>query len=204
MTPVSAAVLGSDHDGVCDATEQQVGTDPHKADSDGDGLPDLIELANGFNPVDAGNPALDQVAQLEARVGAGLDFPARATVEGDGQGVSGLFQAISALYSDGVSAEDFFTGASAVSADPSDGVRNIDATGARFDSVFGHTRLVFSLHFEYPGSANPPKCAKAYPFRYSVKSDDGSTYADRLFLLVLMPEGQLGSDVSYCEPKSCQ
>jgi hypothetical protein len=204
MTPFVPPVSDQDHDGVCDATEQQVGTDPHAADSDGDGLPDLIELANGFNPIDAANPALDQVGQLEARVGATLDFPVRATVEGDGQGVSGLFQAISALYGDGVSAEDFFTGASAVSADPSDAVRNIDATGAHFDSVFGHTRLVFSLHFEYPGSANPPKCGKAYPYRYSVKSDDGSTAADRVFLLILAPEGQAGGTVAFCQSRSCQ
>lgn len=204
MTPPPMPVSDSDHDGVCDATEQQVGTDPHAADSDGDGLPDLIELANGFNPIDAANPAPDQLGQLEARAGASLDFPVRATVEGDGQGVSGLFQAISALYGDGVSAEDFFAGASAVSADPSDAVRNIDTTGAHFDSVLGHTRLVFSLHFEYAGSANAPSCGKAYPFRYSVKSDDGSTAADRVFLLILTAEGETGGHVTYCQPRGCQ
>lgn len=197
-------VIDRDHDGLCDATERQIGTDPLAVDTDGDGLPDLIELGNGFDPTDSSTPAPDQVAYLEARPGAILDFAVRATVDGHGQGVSGLFQAITSIYADGTTAEDFFSAASAVSADPVDGARSIDTSAARFDSVLGRTRLGFSLHFEYAGSAKPPECAKAYPFRYSTKSDDGATMAVRLFLLVVAPAGQAGHDASYCLPSDCQ
>jgi hypothetical protein len=194
----------ADHDGLCDATEEQVGTDPRSPDSDGDGLPDLIELGNGFDATDPSSPATDQVAVLEARDGAALDFPVRATVDGDGQGVSGLFQSISSIYVDQTTAQDFYTGSIAISADPVDGVRSIDARSARFDSVLGRTRLVFSLHFEYGAEAKPVKCAKSYPFRYSMKSDDGDTSADRLYLLNVIPQGQSGDAIKYCLPSSCQ
>jgi hypothetical protein len=200
--PAIDKTADQDHDGVCDATEQQVGTDPKSADTDGDGFPDLIELGNGFHPTDPSSPAPDQVAYLEARSGATLDFSLRATVDGDGQGVSGLFQTISSIYGDATTAEDFFTGAEAVSADPVDGVRNIDASSARFDSVLGRTRLVFSLHFEYMGASKT--CARAYPFRYGMKSDDGQTSGERLYLLVLAPQGQMGHDIKYCLPTDCQ
>jgi hypothetical protein len=202
--PRVAAPSDTDHDGLCDTTEQQVGTDPRSPDSDNDGLPDLIELGNGFDPTDPGSPASDQVARLEARDGASLDFSVRATVDGDGQGVSGLFQSISSIYADRTMAEDFYTGSIAISADPVDGVRNIDTRSARFDSVLGRTRLVFSLHFEYPSDGKALTCAKSYPFRYSMKSDDGNTSAERLFLLIVLPEGQTGDAIKYCLPPACQ
>jgi hypothetical protein len=201
---VSPAV-DSDSDGLCDITEQQLGTDPMSADTDSDGLPDAIEVSYGFDPTDQTAPSADQLAHLEARGGAVLDFPVRTTVQGDGQGVTGVFQPLSSIYADGATAEDFFIGASAVSADPADGVRSIATGSARFDSVLGPTRLAFSLHFEHPtDDTKAPSCAKAYPFRYSVKSDDGDTRGDRLFLLIVSPEGQAGTAPQYCPLKGCQ
>ena len=41
-----------DNDGLTDAYEKQLGTDPKNPDSDGDGLPDPAEIAGGTNPND--------------------------------------------------------------------------------------------------------------------------------------------------------
>ena len=48
-----AADLGpdSDNDGLSDALETQLGTNPNDADSDHDGHPDGQEVANGYNPL---------------------------------------------------------------------------------------------------------------------------------------------------------
>jgi hypothetical protein len=40
----------SDGDGIPDVVENQIGTDPTKIDSDGDGIPDAVEVAFGFDP----------------------------------------------------------------------------------------------------------------------------------------------------------
>ena len=44
------ACFDSDKDGLTDAEEAEMGTDPEKSDSDGDGLDDLFEHENGLNP----------------------------------------------------------------------------------------------------------------------------------------------------------
>jgi hypothetical protein len=41
----------TDNDGVSDAEEARVGTDPNIADTDGDGFPDWEELRGGFDPL---------------------------------------------------------------------------------------------------------------------------------------------------------
>jgi hypothetical protein len=145
-----AGAADSDQDGLCDSTETQLGTDPHAVDSDGDGLPDLIELGNGFDPTDPTSPAADQVGYLQAQPGAQLDFQVRITVDGDGQGLSGVFEPISSIYGDGVTAGDFLVSEQALAADPADTVRSIDTSAVHFTSVLGHARLAFGLSFRYP------------------------------------------------------
>ncbi len=49
-----ATIVDSDHDGLTDAEEIILGTDPHNPDTDGDGLPDGWEVQHGLNPL---NPA---------------------------------------------------------------------------------------------------------------------------------------------------
>ena len=193
-----------DGDGLCDHTELQFGTDPRSADSDGDGLPDLIELANGFDPVGPQQPASDQVAWLQARGGAAIDFPVRTTVDGEGLGLSGYFESVPSIYSDGSSAQDFYGSTLAVSADPVDAVRSIDSESARFFSVLGHTRLGFSLHFAYTADAPAIDCARAYPFRYGIKSDDGKVVSERLYLLVVSSSASSPAATDYCVPFGCE
>ena len=45
--------VDSDHDGLADIDERQLGTQPLVADSDGDGLPDGWEVINGLDPLSA-------------------------------------------------------------------------------------------------------------------------------------------------------
>jgi hypothetical protein len=108
----------TDLDGLCDRTERQFGTDPGNLDSDSDGLPDLIEIGNGFDATDPHSPAEDQIARLVGAPGAILDFPVRVTVEGDGQALSGYFEVVPSIYADGRTAQDFFRGTMATDADP--------------------------------------------------------------------------------------
>ncbi len=48
------AVLDTDQDGLSDVEETSRGTDPKKADSDGDGFTDGVEVRGGYNPLGAG------------------------------------------------------------------------------------------------------------------------------------------------------
>jgi hypothetical protein len=196
----------ADADGLCDFTEEELGTDPSAADTDGDGLPDVIELVNGLDATDPGSPEPGQVARLEAAQEGASEFEVRATVEGDGQGMSGYFEPLPTAYADGFNAADFFAGSTALSASPEDGVRSIDQGAAHFGAVYGHTRLAFSLRFTYPWEAlgGTLDCGRAYPFRYAIKADDGDTRSDQLYLLVVVPEGTIGTQAELCLPHSCQ
>jgi hypothetical protein len=199
-------VTDSDGDGLCDFTEEEFGTNPEAVDTDRDGLPDVTELINGFDPTDPETPVGDQLGYLEARRGGSLEFPVRATVDGDGQGFSGYFQPLAAVYADGLSAADFFAGAAAVEAHPVDAVRGINQGSAHFADVLGKTRLGFSLRFEYPDEElGGLDCARSYPFRYAIKSDDGEIRTERLYMLIVVPEGiAAATGDEHCLPHSCQ
>ncbi|MFO0702539.1 MAG: sortase [Candidatus Andersenbacteria bacterium] len=52
--PDPASTVDTDHDGIKDSVEvRYYGTDPRKADSDGDGYSDLTEIVNGYSPLKA-------------------------------------------------------------------------------------------------------------------------------------------------------
>ncbi|MGD8861394.1 MAG: hypothetical protein PVI30_15400 [Myxococcales bacterium] len=193
--------LDVDGDGLCFDTEMELGTNPERADTDADDLPDLTELGAGFDPISPGSPAADQVGFLVARAGASLEFPAHATISGDGAQVSGFFEPADGFGpQDGRSAADFFAGAVAESADPVDNVRSIDRESGRFDAVSGETWLGFRLRFEYRADG-PVSCARAYPFRYLLKDDRGNLLGGRRYLLVVTPPGP---EPDYCVPTECE
>lgn len=199
-----ASPLDRDEDGLCDDTEGELGTDPDALDTDRDGLPDVIELVSGHEPVVSEDPPPEQLAYLVGDRGAAVDFEARFTVEGDGQALTGWFASLGALYRDGDNAERYFAGASALEASPADAARSIVRDAARFEAVLGRTRLSFQLRFELGADQASRGCARAYPFRYSIKSDDGVTRAERAYLLVI---GETGASTlvadAFCLPSGC-
>jgi len=196
---LEVAVNDRDGDGLCDNTERAADTDPERTDTDGDGLSDLVEVANRLHPRRAGSPAEDQVATLRAAPGNSLTFPVRLTVNGDGRGLLGAFEAWPPLYAPEHSAADFFVEARAVSATPGDNVRGLDSESQRFGLVVGETRLGFELRFAY-GELEVADCIAAYPFRYSLKLDSGDTFEERLYLLLVMPDNE---QAAFCLPTDC-
>ncbi|HFI0101689.1 TPA: calcium-binding protein [Streptococcus suis] len=51
MNPKTIYEKDSDYDGLTDAQELALGTNPHSIDSDGDGHSDLDELQSGHSPL---------------------------------------------------------------------------------------------------------------------------------------------------------
>ena len=190
---VMSSASDVDADGLCDASESEVGSDKHAADTDGDTLTDLVEVAYAFDVLDATDPPAERLVFLQGRAGASIDFAVRATVTGMGDEQTGTFEADPTPYDDQATAEEFFLGATAVSAEPRENVRGIDSASERFVSVLGETRLGFSLRFQHPGG-DIASCIRAYPFRYAIKSSRGELgHLERYLLVVIPPAASLES-----------
>ena len=199
--PVPAKLADTDQDGLCDVTEAELGTDPNKVDSDDDGIPDVVEIISGYDSSDATSPGIDQIGRLIALPGQTLDYEVRATFNGVGQGATGLFSALSSLNPRGLRADHFYVAGQAVSAEPPDNVRGIQPGQERFNSVLGHTRLVFNLRFAYGGDP-PPDCTAALPFDYSIKSDSGGYGGSRTYLLIVGSDARPKPE-DFCRPVAC-
>ncbi len=59
-TSTTGTSLDSDHDGLSDAQEKLYGTDPLKADTDGDGYTDLTEIRSSYSPTGPGRLTISQ------------------------------------------------------------------------------------------------------------------------------------------------
>jgi hypothetical protein len=191
-----------DADGLCDVTEEQAATRPDALDTDADGIPDLPEVVFGYDAVNPDDPLETELVYLSGSPGASAPFEVRSTVVGAGEAHGGAFEGLASLDASGVTAADFFVQAMAVSADPPENVRRIEADGERFASVLGETRLSFKLEFRY-GRAEPAPCTQAFPFRYLVKSEAGRTLDIQAFLLIVGPAESAADPESYCLPSSC-
>jgi hypothetical protein len=82
VTPTPSGAVDTDGDGVTDADEQSMGTDPTVADSDGDGLTDGDEVARGSDPKNTDTDADGLADGDEVRVWR--SNPAVADTDGDG------------------------------------------------------------------------------------------------------------------------
>jgi hypothetical protein len=201
LAPAPAQLADSDHDGLCDVTEEQLGTDVDRVDTDSDGIPDFVEIIAGYDSSDATSPSIDQIGRLMGQAGQTLDYEVRATFNGVGQGASGLFSALSSLNPRGLRADHYFISGHALSAEPPDNVRGIEPGAEHFGSVLGNTRLVFSLHFAYGGDP-PPTCTAALPFEYSLKSDSGFYVGSRTYLLIVSSDVRPKAE-DFCRPVAC-
>jgi hypothetical protein len=191
-----------DADGLCDLTEERIGSDPDNWDSDGDGMPDTAEVIAGFDASDPVSPGPDQVAYLPAVEGSMISLEVRSTVEGIGPGVTGQFNARNSFDAYGQRASDYFVGATAVGAEPPDNIRDMQGEGEHFGAVNGRTRLRFNLRFAF-NSETERVCAAALPFQYAIKSDLGGYLANRYYLLIVTPtEGEVAA-TDYCHPVAC-
>lgn len=193
--------VDTDSDGVCDVTEEAYGSDVNTSDSDRDGLPDLTELAANFDPSDPTSPNPDQIGYIAGAPQAALDFVLRMTVEGSGLGYSGEFRDFETIDAFGLTAKDFYEGAVALSGDPPDNVRGIQAESEHFSSVLGKTRLSFMLRFQVR-TTKLSNCTMAYPFEYRVKATDGRYVASRDYILIATHDGD-GERPKFCLPPAC-
>ena len=55
MEPKNIYTMDSDQDGLTDAQELAIGTNPFSSDTDSDGLTDLEEVQQDLNPIQQGN-----------------------------------------------------------------------------------------------------------------------------------------------------
>jgi len=76
--PVVVSTVDSDADGLTDAEEKIVGTDPNKADTDNDGYLDLAELKSGYDPLVPGKKISETSKMLNYQIDskASVMYPA--------------------------------------------------------------------------------------------------------------------------------
>lgn len=189
----------SDGDGLCDENEATRGTRADLADSDDDGYTDLVEVLNGFDPLLPASPDRDVLVFMNEAIGGTATATTTVSVRGDGESYLGTFDDVPPPLTDGQSAGTFFAGSRAVGATPMENV--IVVEGEQFVAVRGRTLLVFETLFEFDGEVR--NCMRAYPFQYIVKRDDGSTVAQRRFVLVVTPPGMRPGEGEWCMPAGC-
>lgn len=207
----------TDRDGLCDATEAELGTDPALADTDDDGLTDLFEARAGDDPRDADDPpAVDRV-QLREAPGEVVVTDYAATIDGAQEG-----DVLTALWQDrGTGIDGRFASAwasfelAAFAADPAGVVDEL--SGPRFVGVRGRARLTWRLTTRsrggtVDGDAGAVRlgCRRAYEFVLVVLPNGGDALrVRRMTLDVLGARGGGGTwpDVDadgFCQPARCQ
>jgi hypothetical protein len=192
-----------DRDGLCDDSEIALGSDPTRVDTDGDGLPDALEALSGTDLQDPSDPSDDHVAYFAVSDGA-RDFELSLTVDqAHGQAAIGQLVSRNAADPESRRAGDFLSDVVAVSAEPPDSVRGIEADNARFDVILDRVRLRYRLHFQSDVEARLFTCAAGLPFDFMVKDDAGNNLAREHYLLVVSSEGGKPAPEQFCRPVAC-
>jgi hypothetical protein len=195
-------VRDRDGDGLCNETEDARMTSADAADTDLDGWSDLWEILVATDPLDATRPDRAFVHVLRESSGATLAVPVEVEVSAAGEDYAGAFEAEAIQDPLGQTAASYFLEAVATFAAPNDNVAFVDAEGESFRAVVGRTLLGFELRFDFAGER--ADCARAYPFRYTVKRSDGIIVASRRLILVVVPEGGALGTTPWCVPTSCR
>ncbi|MBI1292447.1 DUF1565 domain-containing protein [bacterium] len=85
-------VEDTDGDGLSDAVEISLGTNPNLADTDGDGIVDSIEVANGTDPLVAATPGTINTADLDGDGLIAQYDPNDNERDSDGDGISDFYE----------------------------------------------------------------------------------------------------------------
>ncbi|MEY4576010.1 MAG: hypothetical protein RL701_713 [Pseudomonadota bacterium] len=187
-----------DHDGLCDATETELGTDPRRTDTDGDGIPDSHEAVAGSDPRSVTDLPVDHIAYFDQSWAEGT-FEVSVTIDGDGSSAIGKVLSRPTLDPLSRRITAFYRGCSALSAEPSDNVREINTQPGRFGKVLGLARLRYELHFTDDADApHALDCKTVLPFDFVVVTDAGLQLDQSRYMLVVGPR-----DSPFCESAAC-
>ena len=78
----------SDQDGLTDAQELSLGTNPLSADSDGDGSSDLVEVEEGTNPLEKDLQDIDQTSITEP---SSVFMEMKQKISDNGESLQGIY-----------------------------------------------------------------------------------------------------------------
>lgn len=190
----------TDGDGLCDRTELMWGTDPTLVDTDGDGLTDRVERDFGFAPLEPGSPERDELIFMPETEGGSVQLGIERVVRGEGETFTGGFEALPVADPLDLDAMTFLEAHLATGAVPRENVFEVRPEAAQLVGVFGRTQLVYEVRFAF-GANIPRSCARAYPWRYAIKRDDGVLVYLRRFLLVVLPRGERIDTADWCVPE---
>jgi hypothetical protein len=190
----------SDGDGLCDRTEGMRGSDPLLVDSDGDGLSDRVEIDYGYEPSRSDIPNRSLLVFLNENSASSAQMGITYVARAEGQSYAGAFQALAVNDRLLLDARDYYAGSFAIGAMPPENVFEVRETEEAFLHVMGRTLLVFEVRFAFAANL-PRECARAYPWRYNIKRDDGAIVQTDEYLLVIVPEGQRAETAEWCVPE---
>lgn len=189
-------MIDQDSDGLCDSTESVIGLDPLRADTDGDGYPDVIEYSVGTDGRMLDSPARDALVFLSGNRDAVIDVSLTFAVSGSGQTFAAAFASVPTfLRLDEITARDFFAGARAVGAQPPENV--IAFEDEHFIGVRNRTLLVYNMTFL--NDVEQADCMRILPFVYQVQTtDEGLVYGQRRMWLLITPPGMRPGEGTFC------
>ncbi len=199
--PDAGGPVDSDLDGLCDSTERANGTDPNDPDTDADGFLDFVEDTSNYDPLVASDPDPAAVVFLEEEPGRVVSVVPTVDVDGEGFDYAGAVEALEAPGDlAGLDASAFFIRTQAIAAQPARNAAAIEREEGRFLGVVGETKLAFEVQLGFGQDSISRPCARAYPFRYTVKRSDGVRASVLRFLLVVLPRGQTLRSADWCLP----
>jgi Bacterial TSP3 repeat len=182
VLPPGSSVLDSDHDNLSDAEEAIFGTDPNKADTDGDGYTDGAEVLSLYNPAGTGKIIDNKYIGVynDANAKFSVDYPKIWQVQDLNSGLSIIFSAADNSFVEiiampdtgGMSIKDWYN-----SQFPDTPVTAADVIAKNgWQGVFHQSREIFYL-------ANPSK-STIYTISYVPASDSNPQYY-HIFLMMI-------------------
>lgn len=198
-----------DRDGLCNATERQAQTDLDRADTDGDGIIDFIELSSGSDPNNPRDPPQsDHVTLVES-----AEHVAALEVFTDVEGGGDVFSLTGFDRTPGLdgrlAGEVVRYTVDAVGADPLGFVQSF--AGERFVGVSGQVRLHWRVSFrprviiDPDAGVSTPGCRRTYDLVLAVQRAGGDAVETRTVTLDLVPptvppNGVADASVSHTVP----